>query len=294
MSELVDCINNLSAKDIIKSAAKTANGVPFYIQTSGLSGFCATYQAYYDAMTTKPSAAYAAAQNTLFCGLVDAGYWANDIDLMYWFAQETNGGGEAQINAKNPGTFDCVEIPNGGALAFTALEGLQGDNAACLNTSWIAGTHAVNFTQDSCGIIMGAQTLAPANTYDVGAGDGTRTVRLSYNQTGYSKGMMCGTDENSPVTIVAPIHLGFRRTDNNTMRWDMNKVHSGDAGASDGVPITYPFYIFAYNNSNSVGLPCARRISYVIVTSGLSDADSDIIVDLCEACLDSVGKGLLP
>ena len=38
MSELVDCINSLSAKDIIKSIAKTANGTPFYLQTSGLTG----------------------------------------------------------------------------------------------------------------------------------------------------------------------------------------------------------------------------------------------------------------
>ena len=35
MSELVDCINSLSAKDIIKSIAKTANGTPFYLQTTG-------------------------------------------------------------------------------------------------------------------------------------------------------------------------------------------------------------------------------------------------------------------
>ena len=35
MSELIDCINNLSAKDIIKSVAKTANGTPFYLQTAG-------------------------------------------------------------------------------------------------------------------------------------------------------------------------------------------------------------------------------------------------------------------
>lgn len=39
MSELIDCINNLSAKDIIRSIAKTANGIPFYLQTIGVGGF---------------------------------------------------------------------------------------------------------------------------------------------------------------------------------------------------------------------------------------------------------------
>ena len=35
MSELVDCIDGLLAEDIIKSIAKTANGTPFYLQTTG-------------------------------------------------------------------------------------------------------------------------------------------------------------------------------------------------------------------------------------------------------------------
>lgn len=294
MSELTDCINNLSAKDIIRAVAKTANGVPFYIQTSGISGFCDVYQTYYDAMTTKPSAAYADAQNTMICGLVDAGYWVNNIDFFYWFAQEVNTGLEAQINAKNPGTFDCVEIPNGGALAFVANEGLQGDNAACLNTGWIPATHGVNFIQDSCGFIIGSQTLVPENTYDIGAADGTFTARIQFDGGGFANGVMCGTAENSGGgSITVPAHLAFRRTDNNTMRWDINQVHIGDTGASDGVPTTWPVYIFAYNNSNSVGLPCARRLSYAIAINGLSDADSDAIVDLCEACLDSVGNGLI-
>lgn len=39
MSELIDCINNLSAKDIIRAIAKTANGVPFYLQTIGGASF---------------------------------------------------------------------------------------------------------------------------------------------------------------------------------------------------------------------------------------------------------------
>ena len=35
MSELVDCIDGLTAEDIIKAAARTDNGTPFYIDTVG-------------------------------------------------------------------------------------------------------------------------------------------------------------------------------------------------------------------------------------------------------------------
>ena len=74
MSELTDCTNSLTAKDIIKSIAKTANGVPFYLQTSGAGAFsasCAQYQAIYDAYTTPPDTADA---------LIDDGVTCIDLD----------------------------------------------------------------------------------------------------------------------------------------------------------------------------------------------------------------------
>lgn len=44
MSELADCTNNLTASDILRGIAKTANGVPFYLTTMGLGGDpCAEY-----------------------------------------------------------------------------------------------------------------------------------------------------------------------------------------------------------------------------------------------------------
>lgn len=38
MSELADCTNNLTARDILRGVARTANGMPFYINTMGLAG----------------------------------------------------------------------------------------------------------------------------------------------------------------------------------------------------------------------------------------------------------------
>lgn len=36
MSELIECVDNLTVEDIIRRIAKTANGLPFYLQTQGL------------------------------------------------------------------------------------------------------------------------------------------------------------------------------------------------------------------------------------------------------------------
>ena len=35
MSELIECVDNLTAEDIVRRIAKTANGTPFYLQTEG-------------------------------------------------------------------------------------------------------------------------------------------------------------------------------------------------------------------------------------------------------------------
>ena len=82
MSEIIDCADGLTAEDIIRAIAKTANGIPFYLMTSGLSGFCAEYQGVYDTLTTKPSSAIADAQNTMVCGMVTDGTWAKR-DIIY-------------------------------------------------------------------------------------------------------------------------------------------------------------------------------------------------------------------
>ena len=134
MSELINCINNLSAKDIIKSIAKTANGTPFYINTVGLGSVCAQYQAVYDYLTTKPSDAIAANQEIMCCTLVDAGIWQTR-DLFYLLGQTTDGAGESLVNWVTPGTYNCtlVNVPT-----FVALEGWTGTGAAngCLTTNY--------------------------------------------------------------------------------------------------------------------------------------------------------------
>ena len=110
MSELVDCINALSAKDIIKSVAKTANGLPFYLQARTV--FSAEYQAVYSALTTKPSDAIARQQNIMVGAMIDAGTWAKR-DAVYIHAQTINSDGEALLDWKQPAGGNDL-ITNGG------------------------------------------------------------------------------------------------------------------------------------------------------------------------------------
>ena len=296
MSELINCINNLSAKDIIKSVAKTANGVPFYLQTSGLGGFCAEYQAVYDTLTTPPSSAIATAQNSMVASLVDSGIWAK-LDTFYLFAQTVNSAGEAYVNWKNPGTYNCTEILGGGSISFNANEGLLGDGTAVLNTNWNPATNGVNFVQDSAGITVGIYNDGSAAKYISGVFDGSNYSCLlrprDAGNTVFLR-MNAAAVIESIANANSKKHLSLRRTTAAASRLGINKVHSAKAGASAGVPSAV-LYVLGYNNNGAAaGQNLTHRIMYLATHSGLSDADSDSLVDPIETYLDTNGKGLIP
>ena len=143
MSELIYCINNLSAKDIIKSVAKTANGTPFYLQTSGLGGFVAEYQAVYDVFSVKPTAAIAAAQNTMVAGLVDGGYWAG---LDWFYDAGSYAEADVLINWVNPGTYTLTK---NGVITWVQNTGVTSNGTTgYYATGWNPSVGGFNYIQN--------------------------------------------------------------------------------------------------------------------------------------------------
>lgn len=104
MSELVDCINNLSAQDIVKSIAKTANGTPFYINTMGLSSGILP---------------------TDLSGLVlwlrgDLGITLNGSDVAYWADQGPAGYDFQQLTPANQPSYTVAGLDNNPIVTFIA------------------------------------------------------------------------------------------------------------------------------------------------------------------------------
>ena len=291
MSELVECIDGLTAEDIIKSIVKTANGLPFYLQTSA-GGFCAEYQRIYDDLAgsgTPPGDAIAATQNTMVCGLVADGVWAK-LDIFYLFAQTTNAASEALMNWVTTGLYNAVIVPNGGALTFTALEGFTGDGAAYINTGYNPTDHGVNFIQDSASFGYYARTVGP------GVMMGTGNVNSAAATLNSCNSKMNDTTWNDPVpgAPAVGIHI-YNRLASTTKDVFINKTKYSGAIASTGLPLTgIPFYVLAYNNNGGVVNICAEQCSMAFTGSGLTQANVDDLTDRVETYMDSNGKGVIP
>ena len=165
MSELIDCINNLSAKDIIKSIAKTANGTPFYLQTSGGVAFCTAFQAVYDSWTNKPSAADASAMNDLFvCPTVEDGVWAK-LSVLQVYAAHNVAANERFTNWVNPGTYTASEI---GVNTWVVNEGFTPNgSSSCLDSGFNPNPDAKYTLNDAS---MGLYVRQTDNVNDADAG----------------------------------------------------------------------------------------------------------------------------
>ena len=118
MSELVDCINALSAKDIIKSIAKTANGTPFYLQTD----------------VNETLGVELVKNGTFDAGIVD---WAGSGLGVSW---EANFNGRSCIKA----TMTAVS----GQIRQFALTAPQVENAKTYRTSGMIYMPSANTTTD--------------------------------------------------------------------------------------------------------------------------------------------------
>ena len=291
MSELVDCINSLSAKDIIKSVAKTANGVPFYIQTNGLSGFCAEFQAVRDAYVgTIPDAIQLEAQNTMACGLVAAGVWAK-LDVLFVMANGDSP--NCLLNWINPGTFTLIPV---NAPTFTAWEGIQGGGVdEYTNCPWIPSVNGVNYTANSASYGIYSRSNVDENSIDAGANSLTSDSLLWLRNAGDASIRINSINTSAGANADS---LGFYvvNKEDLTVAQDLwkNKVKIiDDTKINQGLP-TVAFFIAAQNN---IGVPASfstRQYSMFFAGAGLTQTEIENFTDIFEVYMDFLGNGVIP
>ena len=296
MSELVDCINALSAKDIIKSIAKTANGTPFYLQTVGAGGFCDEYQRIYDDLDgigTPPSAAIAAAQNTMVCGLVSAGVWAK-LDVFYLFAQTTNAGGEAVMNWVTTGFYNATPV---NAPAFVALEGFTGDGlASYIDCNWPTN-NGVNYALNNAMYCVYVRNNIQDDGYTVGTegGSTSRTILRVRNSGDIAQGYI---NANGAVTYAANTEArglwSMNRSGAIAFEMFQNKTSRGTAVTPAAALSAFDIAVLAWNDTGVMRDWSKHQVSMFAAGADLTVANRSDLVDLVEAYMDSNGKGIIP
>jgi hypothetical protein len=246
------------------------------------------YQTVYTAMTTKPSADVANAQNNMVKSLVAGGYWAR-ISQFLVFANPYNAAGEANINWKNPGTYNG---DNQGA-AWVALEGYSGTG----NT--LAGWYSTNF------IPSADSSNYKTNSATVGIYLRTATADAGYTFSSYTSGKSTAlTVRNVSNQIVSQINTGngankanpadgsglFLLTRTANARWDVYRNGAAfvyDTQQAGGLS-TGEFKIFSRN----AGEYSSVQASIWFLMNGVNSTEAAAINTIIETYMDVIGKGV--
>jgi len=231
------------------------------------------YQTYYDALTTPPAAAVAALQNTMFASLVSGGLWAK-ADLIYLLSQSTNGGGEALVNAKLPGTYNGTAY---NAPTFTALEGFTGDGASTyIDTNFNPTTHGVNYTLNSASFCIYVLTDVDENSVDMGLDDGNNDAFL------YSRNITCntrindsGTDFNTNANSQG-FYVVSRTASNARATYKNGALLGADTRVSTALPDVNFSILARLNSSPGIGQYSSRQVGGIVLIGGGLDATEQL------------------
>lgn len=253
----------------------------------GRGGYCSQYQSVYDAMTTKPST-YAGAQNTMVKGLVDDGVWAK-LDVFYVFAVHTNGGSEALINWKNPGTYNATAA---NSPTFTADQGFAGGTNEYIDTNWNPTSHGSNYTQNSASAFIYSRTNVDENRKCFGINHTndlylearrSNAAEIKINETGSGTG--ANTDSRGLFIVDRPSSTKQYLYRNGTEIID-------DTDTSSGLP-NLNVYVLAVAEAGGAAEFCTLQISMFGAGSALTSGDRSNLQSRFETYMDAMGTGVI-
>lgn len=272
------------------SASFEAKYIKFSTATGG-SGYTTEYQAVYDAMTNKPTSGIASAQNTMVQSLKTAGLWSK-IDVLYIFAQYSNGASEALINWKNPGTYNA-DINN--SPTFTSLRGFTGNGSnSYIGTNWNPSTNGVNYTQNSASAFYYARSMQTNTASNFGAESGSNAM---VDVSNGSSSIHYQSFNNAPYTSNSATFgsNGFfiynRASSSSFEIYKNNGVIGGDSLTSTAV-VNREVYVLALNDG-SVANPSGAEIAVFGCGSSLSSQERTNLQSAIETYMDSNGFGII-
>lgn len=256
-------------------------------------GYCAEYQAVYDAYTTKPHADTADIDNDMVYSLDSAGYWTDFWDVLYVYA--TNNSTDAKINWINPGTFDCTDPGTTNPL-FTRYEGFTGNIAGgdYLSANYNLNDNAVNISQNSLSLAVYCRTDEQSTEWSMGVYDGVAysgmSLRATLAQRSYLSAAGAMTVTHLGATN-AGFHMATRRGATETEGY-WNGVSQGtDTDASSGLQ-DYNIFILGQNAADTPGSFTDAQLSIVGISKGATDDDVSKINTIIERRMRRIGKNV--
>jgi hypothetical protein len=266
------------------------------LSTNIRSLLCDEYRTVYDAFETKPSNADALIQNTLLCGLVDAGIY-DKCELIDIFSAHNQV--DSLINWKSPGTFDPEEVVSPEWEQYAGFRGNPADGSA-IKLNFTPDTDATLMSQNDACAIIGVGEHVAINFADFGSGDAdlnNQNFLIQSHQGGNTARFFCNDGAiNSVANTDAKKHFSMSRNIAGLYYVYLNYSDTIIAQVSNGLS-TMELYACGSYLTPVLGVPTVyptnRIIRYVIVASYLTEDEIGIIIDLMEAYLTNYGTNLI-
>lgn len=208
--------------------------------------------------STQPSATWTNALNTFIRQCIINGNWQK-FDRCWIFA--TTQQQHARVSIVNPTPSaawptSLTEVPNGGTLTWTALQGYTGDGTkSYINSNYNPAVNNVNFSRNNCsiGIYSRTNTAANGNTA-IGMSDASGTDYILINPRNAAGQLNAGLNGTAPNQGATSDSLALkaisRSVSTTTVGWDRG-VSLGNTTSSSLSVQSFPIYILATNKGNS-------------------------------------------
>jgi hypothetical protein len=244
-----------------------------------------------DTMTVRPQGNRAFLISDTIRRLKAADIWSR-LDVLWMLA--AHDAQAARLNWKNPASFALTAV---NSPTFTADRGYAGDGTTSyLDTSFVIGTHAVQYTRDSAslGAYLNAGTDTAAGVAYGGVIDGVGTGAFGQPITATNKlrGRVnaAGSGE-TPSTVLTRLGLSvLDRAISTDMVGYRNGASLGSvASASVPVPVTLSCWWCGVNNGLTLASPLDNRIAMGFYGASLTATQHTALYNIINAHLRAIG-----
>jgi len=267
------------------STTSTTTSTSTTTTTTTTPPFISEYQSVYDAMTSKPNNDVANAQDAMVSSLVADGIWSN-LDVLYIYAQHTNGDSEALINWINPGTTDGTlnNSPTFAALeGFTAID--TGDHY--VKTNWDPSNNGSNFTQNDASFGVYVRTDTSITRPIIG-----NTNNRIYPRDASDDAQFSVTDTSFVADTNADargFYIAQRTASNSAKLYKNGSEIVSTANASEALT-TNDFTVGRAFGSNET----TQQFSVAFMGGSFTSQERSDFEDAIETYMESNGKGIIP
>ncbi len=249
------------------------------------------YSAIYDAMTIKPPAMVAEAQNTFVEKLILAGIW-DKLDVLLMFSSHTSANDEHLIDWITPSRKAAQPVPP----KFVPYGGIEGNGVdQYIDTGYNPTTDGVKYQLNDCSTFIGVRTNEAESAYDYGARsnpDGWSIGRTRRDNNQVNAYINTNTISVLGTTDDSRKHYCFTRTANNVVNGYLNSSKTVDSEVSASLP-NQPFYICGYNNDGTLTYETRKRYLYWGAGAALTDSEWNTFYTEAEKLLTVTHAGII-